>query len=123
LLFFVDHDFSVVVDRDSLEQAALQKKITALSDQLFMNIHYFNLCSLLAIFACLLGLSMPFADRAFGRLAAYPVVPSASESIGRWLLFVIAIEAFTTFLRLLSRIRYLFGKVRQAHQQKLASHG
>jgi hypothetical protein len=117
LLFFVDHDFSVVVDQNSREQAALQKNITALGDQLFANIHYFNLCSLVAIAACLIGLSAPVAGSLFD---AHPWVPIITEGLGRWILFLISFEAFISFFRILKRIRYLFGKVREAHNRKLA---
>jgi len=117
LLFFVDHRFLVRVDGDSREQKVLQSKIDDLSDQLFININYFNLVCVALIVSCVIALIRPPLEFFVGRnWASIGNVESLSTFFFGTAFYVLISEAVFTFLRLLSRLRYLFDKVRTSQK-------
>lgn len=111
LIFLVDHKFDVRVEKDSLEQESLQKKLDRLADSSFSILYYFNVIAAFLVFGCILGLLMPSLS------ARSPVWLSqffwVTEVAGRFVLFGLLLEAFITFARALRRLKYLFVKVRQ----------
>ncbi|MDO6416602.1 hypothetical protein Q4F19_19620 [Sphingomonas sp. BIUV-7] len=111
LMFFVDHEFSVVKEIDSLEQASKQKRIDKLADSVFRMLYYFTIVALALISSCVVALLMPaLSSSAPLSVARYFWAP---EFFGRSLLYFLMLETATTFLRILRRLRYLFGKVRE----------
>ena len=118
LLFFVDHRFVVTVDKDSREQQALQTKIDSLSDQLFININYFNLVCVALVVCSVLALIRPPLVFFLGRdLSSNDQIAYSLGLVFATAFYALVSEAVFTFLRLLSRLRYLFDKVRTAQKK------
>lgn len=111
LMFFVDHRFTVQSDPFSLEQSSLQDKLDRLATSSFMVLYYFALVSLIVIIMCIIALVAPSVSG--GVPAAVGKHFWFTELVGRFLFFVALIEAMVTFFRVLRRLRYLFGKVRE----------
>jgi uncharacterized membrane protein len=112
LIFFVDHKFVVQRDPHSLEQEAAQAKIDRLASGSFSVLYYFTLISFFVIVMCVLALVMPSISENFPQRISKNFY--ITEVAGRALFFAALAEALVTFFRAIRRLRYLFGKVREA---------
>jgi hypothetical protein len=112
LIFFVDHKFVVQSNPHSLEQAALQERIDRLANRSFSVLYYFTLISFVVIVMCVLALIIPsMSDNVPQSISQHFHI---TEAAGRALFFAALTEALVTFFRAIRRLRYLFGKVREA---------
>lgn len=114
LIFFVDHRFSIVSDSASLEQQSRQIKIDRLANASFSILYYFNFVAFVLVACCVLALAMPsLVEKAPLWVSRWFYI---TEAIGRAILFTLVAESVVTFLRVIRRLRFLFGKVREAQQ-------
>lgn len=113
-------------DNRSLEERNLDQKLEKLSQEIFWNISYFNLISVLSVFVALVALIPNFSTDFLTTLCRLlPLLPTgfdayffhAQEWIGfvfvssiKACIYIFSIECIYTFIRTISRINYYFRK-------------
>lgn len=110
----------------SIEESLLDQKLQKLSEEIFWNISYFNLISVLSVFIALVALIPTFTASFISQISYLPALlpESLNNSVvitAKWLVFIFVsslkaciyiftIECIYTFVRTISRINYYFRK-------------